>query len=74
MNRARVAALLRELADEIERDGDAVPAAPKSKPRKTKPRRRAPSYPAPLRPASERGVSEIAVKRAENMLRRRGLG
>ena len=64
MNRTRVAAALRELADALEADGDVVEDRP------SRPRRRARTIKMPVRPAMQ--VDELAAARAEQALRRRG--
>lgn len=63
MNSARIAALLRELADAIE-DTAEVPAAPRSSPRQRKPREI-------VRPAGE--ASAAVTGQAARILRERGL-
>lgn len=69
MNVARVAALLRKLADELEAEdyGDApseAPSSPVSRPK----RKGVKSFPAPLHPPSD-----VDRMRAKKMLRRRGI-
>lgn len=66
MNRMRVAALLRELADEIEADGD-VPAEAPSRPRSKRDRR----PPTIVRPAGEARLPTTASM-AGKILRERG--
>jgi hypothetical protein len=70
MNVARIAALLRELADELEgevRDEGRAEITIAEKRRKKVPR--APSWPAPLRPPSD-----LARMRAAKTCRRHGIG
>jgi hypothetical protein len=62
MNTARIAELLRQLADELDGDTDVEPRPPA----KARPRPRA--FPAPLNP-----VSETDRMAAQRMLRRRGI-
>lgn len=63
MNAARVAALLRELADELERD-EAQPAP--------QPARRAPPPRRP-RPVPEMQIDEVTRAKARRVLRRAGV-
>lgn len=63
MNAARVAMLLRELADALEEDQHVLPAPPKSKPRRRR-RTAAPSLPEP---------DDLTKQRAVRGLRRRGI-
>lgn len=65
MNTARVAALLRELADEIEADGDVPVAAP------SRMRVKKESRPRPLTRPSGEAPSVIAAQ-AERILREKG--
>jgi hypothetical protein len=71
MNSRRVAALLRELADELE--DDCVAAVPSDVPPPVPPKRpkRIRSFPRPLHP--DREPSELDQMRATKMARRRGL-
>ena len=64
MNTRRVAALLRELADELERD-DAAPANDTPKPKRRRAPQRVPS------PAPE--ASELDIERARAAARRAGI-
>lgn len=57
MNRLRVAALLREIADELEREDEVIP---------TKRRAKIAVVPPP-------GVDELAMKQAEQILKRKGM-
>lgn len=66
MNRARVAALLRELADEIDASGDDVPAPPKSKPRRKPARVR-------VVPSPKFEPAPIDRAAAQKLIRRQGL-
>lgn len=69
MNRTRVAALLRELADELEGDA-ATPAAPPEPALPPKPKKKS----APrLRLLPEIEVDEVARAKARRMLRRAGV-
>lgn len=65
MNRARVAALLRELADEIDEEAVASPKQSRTV-KKAKPR----SHPLPAEPTTP---TDLDMMRAKNMLRRRGI-
>ncbi len=60
MNRRRVAALLRELADELEQEDDPQPAPPR-------PRREV------LAPKPEVNVDDVTRARARRLLRRTGV-
>lgn len=68
MNVGRVAALLRELADELERDNTETRAANDQRPAAPKPRRR--RRPVVVAPS---GVSDVDIKRAVDAARRRGI-
>jgi hypothetical protein len=68
MNAARVADLLRQLADAIDADAPATPApAPPPAPRQRRPR----VHPGPVNP--DRAPTDIDAARAARMLRRRGI-
>lgn len=65
MNLTRIAELLRELADEVERSDQPVETVPSE--RKSRPRRRLRRYPQP-----DREPTDIDVARARRLLRERG--
>lgn len=69
MNTARIAELLRELADALEEAPAQNDVEEVRKPKLAKARQRARPFPAPLNP-----VSDIDRARAVQMLRRRGIG